>query len=483
MVAAEIGPFARTGGLGDVLRALPPALARRGRSVRRFLPAYGSIDRAGFVREEINLAVPLGPGRVPVTFLTRADASGLRTSLVENDELFAREGIYGPRGGWFDDNARRFVLLSRAVCEYARRSGTVPGVLHVHDWHAAAAPLLVRFAVAWPAAAPRTLLTIHNLGYQGRFGAEDLDWLSLRSEARERLFRADGIEDKGGVNFLKAGIVLADRITAVSPTYAREAITSEGGFGLDTVLSRRGADFEGILNGADYEIWNPETDKRLPRRYGPGSLDAKRACGETLRAALDLPPADRPILGVVSRLVEQKGIDLVARAAPGLLEMGADLAILGDGDAAIATELERLRNARPSRVGLRIGFDEGLSHLIIAGSDLFLMPSRYEPCGLAQMHAMRYGTVPVVRRTGGLADTVRDAGGARSEGAGPDGGTGFLFDDPSPEALAAAVRRALELRRSNPSSWRALQARAMREDFSWDKAATRYEEIYQALAV
>ena len=478
MAAAEIGPLAQSGGLGDVLRALPHALARLGHAVRRFMPAYGSVNRAGFIREEMNLAVPLGPARVPVTFLSRAEPSGsgpggVMTTLVENDELFAREGIYGPPGGAYDDNARRFSLLSRAVCEYARSSGSSPHVLHVHDWHTAIVPLLTRFAVAWPGRPPSTVLTIHNMGYQGRFGPEDLDWLSLPPGERERLLRGNGIEDHGGMNFLKAGIVHADRIAAVSPTYAREIATPEGGFGLDAILRRRSADVVGILNGADYDVWNPETDRHLPRPYGPGSLAAKDESRRALRQAIGLPSGDRPMLGVVSRLVEQKGIDLVARAAHDLLEMGADLAILGSGEATIAEALERSRAARPDRVGLRIGYDEGLSHLIIAGCDLLLMPSRYEPCGLAQMHAMRYGTVPVVRRTGGLADTIRDEGGA------PGDGTGFVFDDASAEALAGAVRRALALRRSDPQAWRDLQLRAMREDFSWDAAAARYEEIYE----
>jgi len=478
MAAAEIGPLAQIGGLGDVLRALPRALARRGHAVRRFMPAYGSVDRTGFIREEMNLAVPLGPARAPVTFLSRTETTdsgpgALMTTLVENDELFAREGIYGPPGGAYDDNARRFTLLSRAVCEYARRSGRTPDVLHVHDWHTAIVPLLARFAVAWPARPPRTVLTVHNMGYQGRFGPEDLDWLSLRPEERERLFRRDGMEDHGGINFLKAGLVHADRIAAVSPTYAREIATPEGGFGLDAVVRGRGAHVVGILNGADYDLWNPETDRHLPRTYGPDSLAAKGESRHALRQAIDLPPGDRPMLGVVSRLVEQKGIDLVARAADDLIAMGADLAILGSGEAAIAGALERLRAARPDRVGLRIGYDERLSHLIIAGCDLFLMPSRYEPCGLAQMHAMRYGTVPVVRRTGGLADTVRDQRGSPGEG------TGFVFDDPSAEALGGAVRRALALHRSDPRAWKDLEVRAMREDFSWDGAAALYEGIYE----
>jgi len=474
MAAAEIGPLAQTGGLADVLRALPPALARRGHVVRRFLPAYGNIEVAGFRDEGLNIAVPLGPARLPARFLSRAEADGAVTTLVINDELFGRDGIYGPPGGSFGDNARRYAFLSRAVCEYALRRDTLPDLLHLHDWHVAMVPLLVRNDPR-PAVRPRTILTIHNLGYQGRFGAEELDWLGLPPALRDEVMRPEAIEDEGGINFLKAGLVFADRLTTVSPTYAREIVTPEGGFGLDPFLRRRGADLTGILNGADYDLWNPESDGCLPQPYGPDTLEGKAAAALRLRETLGLPPAERPILGVVSRFVAQKGIDLVAEAAPALLAAGADLALLGAGDGGIEERLEGLRREQPRRIGLKKGFDTSLAHLVVAGSDLLLVPSRYEPCGLTQMHALRYGTIPVVRRTGGLADTVRD------ESAGPGRGTGFSFDAISAGALAEAVGRALRLRAANPAGWRDLQRRAMAEDFSWDAAAARYEELYAAI--
>ncbi len=474
MAAAEAGPLAQTGGLGDVLRALPPALARLGHTVRRFLPAYAFIDRAGFVAEEINVAVPLGPARVPVRFLDREDHGGVTTTLVVNDELFARDGIYGPPGGAYRDNARRFALLSRAVCEYAARTGRTPDVLHVHDWHTALVPLFLRFAYAWPRP-PRAVLTIHNLGYQGRFGAEEIDWLSLSDATRERVFRTDGIEDHGGLNLLKAGLVYADRITAVSPTYAREIVTPEGGSGLHEILRRRGGDLVGILNGADYDLWNPAADRHLPRPYDAGSLEGKEASHRAVREAFGLPAADRPLLGVVSRFVHQKGIDVVAEAVPDLVRAGADLVLLGAGEDAIAGALDRLRREHPRRVGLHVGYDERLAHRVVAGSDLLLVPSRYEPCGLTQMHALRYGTPPVVTRTGGLADTVRD------EGESPGSGTGFVFAPLSPVSLVACVRRALDLRASSREAWRSLQRRAMAADFSWSEAARRYADLYRRL--
>jgi starch synthase len=473
MAAAESGPLAQSGGLGDVLRALPPALVASDRQVRRFLPAYGCIDRSGFEAEEISLAVSVGPSRMPVRLLTRRESDGVVTTLVENEECFGRDGLYGSPAGGFRDNARRFILFSRAVCEYAARAEHPPDVLHAHDWHTGLLPMFVRHARA-SRRSPRTVLTIHNMGYQGRFGREETDWLSLRDDALSLVFRPEGIEDHGGINFLKAGLVYADRVTAVSPTYAREITTPEGGAGLDAVLRRRPDGVAGILNGADYEIWNPATDRHLPRPYGPDRLEDKEASRSALRKEIGLPPGSRPILGVVSRFVQQKGIDLVAQAAPALLEAGADLALLGTGEAAIVEEVERLHRERPDRVGLRVGFDEKCSHLIVAGSDLLLVPSRYEPCGLTQMHALRYGTIPVVRRTGGLADTVRD----EREGS----GTGFLFERISSEDLVAAACRALRLRASQPDAWRLLQRRAMAEDFSWSKAAASYLELYAALA-
>jgi len=472
--SSEAKPLVQTGGLADVLGALPAALARLGYGIRRFLPAYGCIDREGFDYERSDLAVPLGPGRVPVRFLTRSEPDGVRTTLVECEELFGREGIYGPPGGEYPDNARRFTLFCRALCERARRGQGIPHILHLHDWHAALAPLFVRLASSW-SKPPKTVLTIHNLGYQGHFGAADMDWLSLPDDLRERLFRPEGIEYYGGINFLKAGILYADRITTVSPAYAREILTPEFGWGLEGLLRQRASDLVGILNGADYGLWDPTRDPHLPRTYGADSLEGKEEARRALRERFGLPQSMRPVLGVVSRLVRQKGIDVLVQAAPELLDAGADLVVLGAGESEIVHDLEKLRRHRPESVGLHIGYSEKLSHQIVGGSDLFLVPSRYEPCGLTQMHALKYGTIPVVHRTGGLGDTVRD------EGEAPGRGTGFVFGDLAAESLAGAVRRALALREADAAGWRALQRRAMTEVFSWAKAAARYGDLYQEL--
>ena len=474
MVAAEAAPYAQVGGLADVLRALPGAVAALGFRVRRFLPAYGSVDRTGFVEEDGNLAVPLGPARTPVRFLSRSDAPGVTTTLVACEELFAREGVYGAPDREYPDNARRFALLGRAVCERARRASEPPDILHAHDWHAALVPLFARVTPA-RGRRPRTVLTIHNLGYQGRYDATALTWLSLPDGARNDLLTKDVLEEDGGLNFLKAGLACADRLTTVSPTHAKEILTAGFGWGLDGLLRRRRDVLTGILNGADYEVWDPGRDDRLPKPYGPDSLERKEEARRALVEKLGLSATGRAIIGVVGRLAPQKGMDVLAAAAPALLSEGADLAILGAGDRATVEALQDLQRRHPERVAVRVAYDDVLAHLIVAGSDLLAVPSRYEPCGLVQMHALRYGTIPVVHRTGGLADTVRD------ESETPGRGTGYVFAPLAPEKIADAVRRALALRRSDPGAWRALQRRAMAEDFPWAKAARQYAELYRSL--
>ena len=472
--ASEARPLAQAGGLADVLRALPSALSRMGHAVRRFLPAYGCVDRTGFAEEPPGLRVPLGEGTVAVKFLSRAEPDGVVTTLVECDELFGRKEIYGPPGGEFPDNPRRFTLLSRAVVERAKAAPAPPDILHVHDWHLGLAPLFARLETSW-ARRPGTVLTLHNMGHQGRYPAAEMRWLSLGDEAMRRLFHPEGIEYYGGINFLKAGLLHADRITAVSPTYAREILTPEFGYGLEGVVARRRGDLTGILNGADYDLWDPERDPHLPRRYGPAFLEGKEEARQALRKEFGLAPGVRPLLGVVSRLVHQKGIDILAKAVSGLWEAGADLAILGDGEPALVKELRRLKRARPRRTGLRVEYNDRLAHLVIAGSDFVLVPSRYEPCGLTQLYALRYGTIPIVTRTGGLLDTVRD------ETAAPGLGTGFMMRDLTPESLVEAATRGLARRRADPSAWLEMQRRAMAEDFSWAKAARTYTDLYEEI--
>jgi len=480
MTAAEVAPYAQTGGLADVLRALPPALAKRGHEVKVILPAYGGIDRRGFAFDpaEDHLDVPVGIARVPVRTVSRRLAERVTLTLLVNEELFGRRGYYGTGGGDFPDNARRFSCLAAATVALAARAARTPDVLHGHDWHAGLLPLFARAARGWrDGRAPRTVHTIHNMGYQGHFADRDIDWVAPAGRLREAVFRTEGIEYRGGINYMKAALVYADRITAVSPRYAWEITTREGGFGLQDVARQRGAALSGILNGADYDRWDPARDPHLAERYDARSLDRKEASRAALRAAFGLGEEEpaRPILGVVSRLVDQKGIDLVLEASPWLLRNGADLVVLGSGDPRLVEGLENLRRIHPTRVGVFIGFNEALSHKVVAGSDLLLIPSRYEPCGLVQMHAMRYGTIPVVHRTGGLADTVRD------EGEQPGRGTGFVFDGVDAGSLAYAVERAVTLRATEPPRWEALRSRAVAADFSWDRSAAEYEALYRSL--
>ena len=475
MAASEAAPLAQVGGLGDVMRALPAALARRGRAVRRFLPAYRGIDRNGFAPDG-SVGVPLGPQHLEAGFVSRREPDGVWTTLVVSDDLFGHDGIYAPGEGEELESARRFILFCRAIHERARALAPGPAVLHAHDWQAALLPLLVRFEWRDGETRPATILTIHNIGYQGHFPAAILSALSLDPAQQTALYRTDGIEYHGGVNFLKAGLLYADRVTAVSPSYAAEIATPAGGFGLDGVVRQRGAEVSGILNGADYAIWDPRTDRHLPARYDATCIEVKNEVQHALRERLGLDDSKRPVAGMVSRLVGQKGIDVLVQAGDQLVAAGADLALLGSGEADLARGLSELQARHPGQVVFEHRYDEALAHLIVAGSDLLLVPSRYEPCGLVQLHAMRYGTIPVVHRTGGLADTVFD------ENEHPGAGTGFLFEPLAPGSLAAAVRRALAARASNRDRWRRLQRRAMAATFSWEQAADRYADLYGSLA-
>ncbi len=472
MASAEIAPLAHTGGLGDVLRALPKALAGRGHSVRRFMPGYQMIPRDRFEDEGVSLKIPLGNERVPVRFLTRTEKSGERTTLVICDEFFDRDGIYGPLGGEFPDNAKRYSLFCRAICEYAQHTERPPQVIHSHDWPAALIPLFVRHAYQW-SAQPLTVFSIHNLAYQGRFGSFDLQWLSLSPEKEQELFTPEGIEFYGDLNFMKAGILYSDHITTVSPSTAENICTPEFGFGLEGLLNSQKHKLIGILNGADYEEWNPQTDPYLPKNFTKNTyLQARKSARKHLREAFGMPAAQRPILGIVGRLAHQKGMDVFIESALPLVTMGVDFCIIGDGDSELASRLKSLQEHLPNRVGVYIGFNEALSHLLMAGSDLVLLPSRFEPCGLVQMHAMKYGAIPIVHQTGGLKDTVIDVLNN------PEEGTGFHFAPLDPEQIRDAVQTALHYMKDSPKQWQAMQKRAMNTNFSWDRAAQSYEKLY-----
>jgi starch synthase len=469
-VASEVAPFSKTGGLGDVAEALPRALAARGHAVTVATPLYGSIDpRAHGLR------------RVDATVDARGEGAGLWVApgepaihFLEHDRYFGqRRGLYGEAGADYGDNAQRFAFLARAALALPRALSLEPAIVHLNDWQTALAAWMLRHEYADDPhlARARSVFTIHNLAYQGIFEKEMLVEIGLPWE----VFSWEAMEFHDRLNFMKAGLTYADALTTVSPTYAREVLTPEHGYGLDALLRHRRGQFHGILNGIDTAQWDPARDTHLPARYGPRSMEGKAACKAALQRELGLPERpDVPLVGMVGRLAEQKGIDLVAAALPAILGTDLQLALLGSGQSEYQDLFRRTALERPERVGVRIGFDEGLAHRIEAGADIFLMPSRYEPCGLNQMYSLRYGTVPVVRAVGGLEDTVEDFDGLRR-------GTGFKFREYDPRALLTALRRAVEMRR-DARAWRGIVERGMAMDFSWDRSASRYEELFRTLA-
>ena len=471
MVASEAHPFAKTGGLAEVLGALPAALARLGHDVTVVLPKYRGVDDAGGTR--IRHRIMLGRNEVPVDFVEYSLADGVRAALVDVPELFDRDGLYGERGRDYPDNALRFAVLSRAALEYARLKGTRVSVVHAHDWQAGLVPVYQRmlFADDPVIGGVPCVFTIHNLAFQGVFPPAVLRQIGLGPE----MLDLEAMEYWGQVSFLKGGINFSEKLTTVSPTYAREILTPPSGFGMDGVLRRRAEDLTGILNGIDTARWNPENDPFVPARFSATNLSRKREARRALLEATGLGTSgdvrDRPVIAMISRLTDQKGFDLVAAAAGDLMSINATWTLLASGEPAYEDLLRAMAARHPDRVSATIGFDERLAHLIEAGADIFLMPSRFEPCGLNQLYSLRYGTVPVVRATGGLQDTIVDA----SE----PGGNGFKFGDYSPGALVAAVRRAVEAFADKPV-WEGLQRTGMARDSSWDVSARDYVKVYRA---
>jgi starch synthase len=462
-IASEALPFSKTGGLADVLGALPPALARLGWDVTLVVPKYRGVD-AGSPVERMTITV--GGFTREATFFEAPLADEARAVLVDCPDLYDREALYNVGDLDYPDNARRFAFLVRAAFEFVGRRAAGPSVVHAHDWQAGLAPVYLRtlYASHPLLASAGSVFTIHNLAYQGLF---EPDWLP-RLDLGWDQFTVDGLEYWGRISFLKGGINAAEVLTTVSPRYAREIQTPEFGFGFDGILRVRSADLVGILNGIDVAEWDPTTDRYLPKGYSAENLDAKRASKIAVLERYSMPASGdalaRPLVGMVSRMVDQKGFDLIAAIAGELPRLNASFVILGTGDARYQDLWRQLAADHPERIGARIGFDESLAHLIEGGADIFLMPSRFEPCGLNQMYSMRYGTVPVVHAVGGLADTVTKK-------------TGFVFEDYSAAALLACLTQALE-RHRDTRRWRALQQAGMAQDFSWDRSAKEYVKIY-----
>jgi starch synthase len=476
-VAAEVFPLVKTGGLADVVGALPQALVRAGADVRQVLPGYPAIVDAVLHQKRLLEIGPLfGAARVTLR-RGQLPYSHVPVYVVDAPYLYRRAG--GPYqagdGSEWGDNLQRFALLGWMAAHIAAGEldpEWTPQVLHAHDWHAGMA---CAYMAAHPGTSAASVFTVHNLAYQGLFPQHEFTQLGLPA----RFMQSHGLEYHGQLSFMKAGLKYAGRITTVSPTYAREITTHEFGCGLDGVIRGRGADVSGILNGVDGRVWDPVQDTALASRYSAADLSGKALCKAALQRELGLAEdAEAPLFGVVSRLTAQKGLDLVLAALPALLRLGGQLVLQGSGDPVLEAAFHAAAFSHPGRVAVRIGYDEMLAHRLIAGADVILVPSRYEPCGLTQLYGLRYGTLPLVRRVGGLADTVVDASGAAlAQGR----ATGFVFDAATPASLEGALQRAVQAR-AQPQDWQRLIRVAMAQDFSWAGAAAHYMALYGDLA-
>jgi starch synthase len=474
MLSPEITPFAKTGGLADVVGTLSLALERRGHELCLIMPAYRSVLRQHFRLEEtpLKLAVPVSDRHEEGSVLRTTIGQNISVYFICAERYFDRDGLYGTSHGDYPDNAQRYVFFSRAALEVLRQQPVE--VVHCHDWHCALSIVFLKTQhQRYPELlSAKTVLTVHNLGFQGIFGEAQWQLLDLDRS----YFTSNHLEFYGNINFLKGGLTFADKITTVSPSYAREIMDMEQGFGLDGVLRQRAPDVVGILNGVDYEQWSPQTDPFIARHYSEHSLTAKRVCKKSLQQSLGLPAqSDVALLGIICRLTSQKGIDLVEKIFDALMERELQMVLLGNGEMRYEQFFTSAATCFPEKFAARIGFDEALAHQIEAGADIFLMPSLYEPCGLNQMFSLKYGTIPVVRAVGGLKDTVEDYDSEKSTG------TGFVFDPYEAQALLEAIERALRIFKDK-TAWTAIRRQAMSLDFSWDRSAQLYSALYQELA-
>jgi starch synthase len=470
-VASECVPFSKTGGLADVVGALPRALAAAGHEVSVYIPHYRH-TRISEERTVVqSITVPFDDRYRFCSILTGAGYPGVRFFFVDYPPFFDREGLYGTASGDFPDNAERFALFSRAVLEASKILG-VPDLFHCHDWQAALVPVLLKTQYFEDPAFrdTGTVFTIHNMGYQGLFPPEILPLLTLPWD----LFTIAKMEYFGNVNFLKGALVYSDMITTVSRKYSQEIQTTEFGFGLEGVLKDRAQNLTGILNGVDYEEWNPQTDKFIAAHYSAEDLSGKRECKQDLLASFGLGEAslDVPVIGIVSRLAAQKGFDLIGQIIDRVALEEVLITVLGSGDKLYEEMFLRLARRMPEKVGVRVAYDNALAHKVEAGADIFLMPSRYEPSGLSQLYSLRYGTVPIARATGGLDDTI-DPWEQRTKK-----GTGFKFQEYSGEALLRVIHQATQLYRDQ-ESWQRLMRNGMSKDFSWRVSAREYLRVYE----
>jgi len=469
--ASECVPFSKTGGLADVVGALPSALAALGHQVSVFLPRYKQTKLTKSETVVRSLTIPFDDQYRFCSVLDGGSLSGVRFYFIEYPRFFERDTLYGTPSGDFPDNAERFALYSRAVLEASKILG-VPDVFHCHDWQSALIPILLRSMYSEDPAfrGVPSVFTIHNMGYQGLFAPDTLPLLLLPWD----LFTIDKLEFYGQANFLKGALVFSDFITTVSKKYSQEIQTTEYGFGLEGVLRARAATVTGILNGVDYEQWSPEKDKFLITRYSAADLSGKAACKKDLLTEFGISGADPalPVIGIVSRFAAQKGFDLISQIADRLALEQLIIVALGNGDKEYEELFRRLNKQFPQKIAVKVAYDNAIAHKIEAGADMFLMPSRYEPCGLNQIYSLKYGTVPVVRATGGLDDTIEpwDAKSGK--------GTGFKFTEYNGEALLSTLRAALAAYQDK-TSWQTLMRNGMAKDFSWNASAKEYVRVYE----
>ena len=473
-LASEVEPLAKTGGLADVAGALPLALHDLGCDIRIGTPFYRHIKEEHFNVELFlkGITVPVGKSRLTDDVYRIRLSKKVPVYLFNKEEFYDRNHLYGtPDGGYFD-NVERFAYLSRGALEFCRRSGFIPDIIHCNDWHTALVPVYLKSLYGNDPMFKQTasVLTIHNLAYQGIYPAEEYVVTGLP----DGLYSPQGIEFWGYINLLKGGIVFADAITTVSKKYSEEIQTPEFGFGLEGVLRNRGDDLYGILNGVRYAVWDPAGDPFIAKNYDTSDLSGKKVCKKDLINILHMDPAyvNRPVLAFIGRLIEQKGCDLLEKILNELMQMDVGFVLLGEGERKYNRMFGTIGREHIDRTGIIIGYNNQLAHKIMAGADIFLMPSRYEPCGLTQMYALRYGTVPLVRDTGGLSDTIQDFIPATGTG------TGFKFADYSPSSLLNQIKNALELFK-NRQVWARIVRNGMKVDFSWERSAQEYLAVYK----
>jgi starch synthase len=476
-VSSEVSPFAKTGGLADVTGSLPKELKNLGADVCVIFPFYRVVRQGNFkARESLKgVDIPLGRRQYSSSIYQTVLDGGVPVYMVEREDMYNRPNLYGNLSGDYYDNLERFTFLSHAALIFTEKINFFPDIIHCHDWQTGLVPALIKgpYSNSNSLKGAKSVFTLHNIGYQGIFPAEDFYVTGL---PMSDFFHQEGMEFWGKFSLLKAGIVYSDAITTVSPKYAREIMTTEYGMGMEQILQHRKTSLSGILNGVDYSIWDPEIDKYIPEKYSVKNVGGKGRCKELIIHEMGLSPSvkNRPLFCVVSRLDIQKGVGLIIKILDKLLKMDVGIIFLGSGREDIEEKLLKVSKGNKERIAIRIGFDEGMAHRIIAGSDIFMIPSRYEPCGLTQMYALKYGTVPIVRATGGLDDTITEYN--------PDTekGNGFKFYAFEPNEFLDAIKRVLKIYR-NKRKWRNLMKTGMEADFSWERSARKYLTLYETI--